>query len=190
MSRARVSAIELLGDLHTALSRLGHEAHEALVEAAIGIRRAQEALDDKLKFWMREVERRHEDVNRAKADLSFKKTASVDGKSGMTEAEITLKKAQQRLRDAEEKVATCRKWISALPHALKDFDAPARQLQGFLDADLRRGLELLKKHSATLAAYTTMQAPSVGALPSAAPATEPPPAPANAQPSPPPGDNA
>jgi len=157
MSSARVFSIDALDVLHVALSRFTDDARESLAAASLEIRRVETYIAEKLKFWMREIDRCREEVNRAKADLSFRKsTLSKDSKAGLTEQELALKKAQMRLKEAEEKAAICRKWITLLPDATKDYEGPARQLGGMLDGEIRRGLELLKKQSETLKEYATM----------------------------------
>jgi hypothetical protein len=181
MSRARVTSIESIDNLYAALARLGKEGEDALAAAAVIIRRTFDTIQECLKRWMREVDRRHEQVQRCKADLSFRKSAVFDNQ-GATEQEIALKRAQQRLREAEEKVQICRRWLVTLPEALKDFDAPTRMLSGFLQGEYRRALELLKKHSAVLKEYVAMEAPSTEPSTTAAA----PPAAAEAETAPPP----
>jgi hypothetical protein len=164
MSSARVFSIDSLEALHVAMSRFSDDAREALAAAALEIRRAHGTVEQKLKFWLREIDRCREEVNRAKADLSFRKsTLSDGGRTGATEQEIALKKAQMKLKEAEEKAAICRRWLTVLPDAIKDYEGPARQLSGFLEGEIRRGLELLKKQSETLKEYTTMQPPAPSA---------------------------
>jgi hypothetical protein len=161
MSSARVFSIDSLEALHLALSRFSDDAREALSAASLEIQRVKNTIEAKLKYWMREIERCREEVNRAKADLSFRKSTQNEGRTtGATEQELALKKAQMKLKEAEEKAAICRRWLTVLPDAIKDYEGPARQLGGFLDGEVRRGLELLKKQSETLKEYTTMQAPA------------------------------
>jgi hypothetical protein len=180
MSRARVTSIESIDNLYAAQARLGKEAEDALAAATVIIRRTFDSIHESLKRWMREVDRRHEEVQRCKADLSFRKSAVLDNQ-GTTEQEIALKRAQQRLREAEEKVQTCRRWLVMIPEALKDFEAPVRQLSGWLEGEYRRGMELLKKHSNVLKEYASLEVPttepSTAAAPPAAPAAEPAPPP-------------
>ncbi len=159
MSRARVTSIESLENLYAALVRMGKQADDAIAAAAVYIRRTFETVEERLKYWMREVDRRHEDVARARSELAFRKSKVFDN-AGTTEQEIALKRAQQRLREAEEKVQICRRWLIALPEALKDFDQPARQLAGFLEGELKRGQELLKKHINVLREYAALEVPT------------------------------
>jgi hypothetical protein len=186
MSRARVTSIDQLEELHASLARFGTEAQEALAAAEIEIRRTQEEVHDRLKFWVREVDRRHEDVNRARSELSLRQSLRGEGRTGAVEQEIALRKAQQRLREAEDKVTVCRRWLTALPQAINDYQGPARQLAGTVDSSLRQGLAILQGQVASLRAYAALQTPSAEKV--VAPAGPPPrPADAPAQPSPPEG---
>ena len=74
-----------------------------------------------------------------------------------------------RLKEAEEKADTCRKWIRALPDIIKDYEGPARSLSGILDGEMKRGQELLKKQTEALKEYAAMQTPPAPAMPSAPP---------------------
>jgi hypothetical protein len=171
---ARVTSVEAVEQLHATLARFSVEAQEALAAADLEVRRGLDALQDRLAFWQRTVEKCHEEVNRCRSDLAHRRSLHGGGRTGASEQEIALAKAQARMRDAQDKVAVCRKWLVALPDAVTDYEGPTRQLAGTVDADLRASLALLKDKIGVLKAYAAL----------APPAAEPPPA---APPSPPPG---
>jgi hypothetical protein len=170
MSTARVYSIDALETLHISMAKFDHEAREAMASAELEIQRTQNFVENKLKFWLREIDRCREEVNRCKSELSFRKsTISKDSKAGLTEQELALKKAQNRLKEAEEKADTCRKWIRALPDTIKDYSGPARALSGMLDGEMKRGQELLKKQTEALKDYTALHAPQAPTVPTAPP---------------------
>jgi chromosome segregation ATPase len=150
---ARVHSLDALKDLHAALTCLGPEGQEALGAAEIEIRRVFEFLEDQLKYWRRQVEKRQEDVNRARADLAHARALRQGERSGYVEQEITLNKARHRLREAEEKVVVVKRWLLHLPQAVSEYEGPARRLAGLLDADLKQGLAMLDRKIAVLEAY-------------------------------------
>ncbi len=154
---ARVQSLDALKALHASLARYGPEALEALGAAQMEIRRTIENLNDQLKHWKRQVEKRQEDVNRARADLSHARALRQGERSGYVEQEIALKKAQNRLREAEEKVVVAKRWLMLLPQAINEYDGPARRLAGFLDANLKQGLAVLNKKIDILEAYLATQ---------------------------------
>jgi chromosome segregation ATPase len=154
---ARVNSLDALKALHAALARYVPEAQEALGAAEIEIRRTFEFLEDQLKHWQRQVDRRREDVNRARADLAHARALRQGERSGYVEQEIALNKAQNRLREAEEKVVTVKRWLLRLPQAINEYEGPARRLAGLLDADLKQGLAVLQNKIDVLEAYTAVQ---------------------------------
>ncbi len=165
---ARVTSVEALERLCDALAKFGQEGQEALATAQGEARRGLDAVKGRLEFWMREVNRLQEEVNRARSDLAHSRALKGESRSGTVEQEIALNRARQRLREAEEKVAVCRRWMIHLPDAIEEFEGPARQLAGMLDADLKVSLARLRDKIATLHAYASLAAPSGGLPPSMA----------------------
>jgi hypothetical protein len=159
---ARVNSLDALKALHAALARFGPEAQEALGAAEIEIRRVFDRLHDQLKHWQRQVEKRQEDVNRARSDLAHQRALRQGERTGYVEQEIALRKAQALLREAEEKVVVTRRWLLHLPQAIHEYEGPARRLAGMLDADLKQGLAILESKIAALVAYTALEAPAEG----------------------------
>jgi chromosome segregation ATPase len=155
---ARVNSLDALKALHAALSRFGPEGQEALGAAEIEIRRTFDFLEEQLKAWRQQVEKRQEDVNRARADLAHARALRQGERSGYVEQEIALNKARKRLREAEEKVVAVKRWLLHLPQAVGEYEGPARRLAGLLDADLKQGLALLDNKIAALEAYMAVQA--------------------------------
>jgi hypothetical protein len=150
---ARVTSIDALKALHAALARFGPDAQEALGVAEMEIRRVFDYLHEQLKYWQRQVEKRREEVNRARADLTHARAVRQGERSGYIEQEIALRKAQTQLREAEEKVVVAKRWLLHLPQAINEYEGPARRLAGLLDADLKQGVALLENKIAVLEAY-------------------------------------
>jgi chromosome segregation ATPase len=154
---AKVSSIDALKALHAALARFGPEAQEALGAAEMEIRRVVDSLHDQHKHWQRQIEKRREDLNRARADLAHARAIRQGERTGYVEQEIAVNKAKVRLRDAEEKVVVVKRWLLHLPQAIHEYQGPAHRLAGLLDADLKQGLALLENKIAVLEAYTEIQ---------------------------------
>jgi chromosome segregation ATPase len=154
---ARVGSIDALKALRAALARFGPDAQEALGAAEIEIRRVFDFLHDQLKYWQRQVEKRREDVNRARADLAHARAIRQSERTGYIEQEIALRKAQMQLREAEEKVVVVKRWLLHLPQAINEYEGVARRLGGLLDADFKQGIVLLENKIAILEAYAEVQ---------------------------------
>ncbi len=154
---ARVNSLDALKALHASLAHYGPVAQEALGAAAIEIRRFLDWLNDQLKYWQRQIERRREDMARARSDLSHAKALRQGERSGYVEQELALRKAQNRLREAEEKVVVVKRWLLHLPQAINEYNGPSRRLASLLDADLHNGLTVLENKIAILEAYAAVQ---------------------------------
>lgn len=156
---AHLESLELLKRLQAALARFGADAQTALSSAETEIRRVDGTLEDRLKYWQQQVFKRQEDVNRARSDLSFARSLHQGKSTGCVEQELALKKAQERLREAEGKVVTVRRWQREMPNVLKEYEGPARGLSGFLEADLRQAIAMLESKIASLEAYLAISSP-------------------------------
>ena len=178
---ARVLSTDALREFHTALAKYSAKAREALREALMDMRHTLDWLEVQMKAWTREAEKRHEEVNRCRSELAIARSAPENWRSAVTEREIDLRRAQARLRDAEDKVAAVKRWRRALPQALHEFELPLRRLGGFLDGDVQHALAVLDARIEALKSYMALEAP--GAPPAAAPAPEAvPPTPAEQKP--------
>lgn len=154
---AQVNSLDALKALHAALARYAPEAQEALGAAEMEIRRVFEYLENQRKYWLRQIDRRREDVNRARSDLAHARALRRGERSGYVEQEIAVMKAQKRLREAEEKIVTIKRWVLQLPQAINEYEGPARRLSGLLDSELKQGLAVLDNKIAVLEAYTAVQ---------------------------------
>jgi hypothetical protein len=171
---ARVTSIDALKDFRTALCEFGVEAQEALAGADADIRRAEEWLRAQMEYWRRQARDRGEGLARAKAALVQREWGSQEGRgAGTTEAEIEVRRAKRRLEDADEKIEAVRRWQQLLPRAINEYEGPARQLSGFLEADLKQGLAILDRMATALEAYVALSAPGP-ALATSTPPTTPP----------------
>jgi hypothetical protein len=185
---ARVFSFDDLEFLHATLARFGVQGQEALATAELEIRRIHEGIKERLSFWQREVNRRQEEVNRCRADLAHKRALADGRRTGAADQEIALAKARQRLREAEEKVVVCRRWLVQIPDVIREYEGYARMLAGMLDANLKQSLALLQEKIYILKAYADLHPPSEEPAPApAAPAAEAAPPP-DAPPPAPPGD--
>jgi len=158
---ARVNSIDALKQFRAKLCEFGVDALESLAAVECEIRHVQAWLSERLKFWETQVRDRGEDVSRAKAAFVRHKWGSKDGKGvGTTEVEMELKKAKRRLEEAEAKAEVTRRWLRELPRSIHEYEGPARQLTGYLEADLKQDLALLDRMTAALEAYIAIVAPS------------------------------
>jgi multidrug resistance efflux pump len=157
---ARVESLDALKEFKADLVTFGVDAQEALAAAETGIRRLLDEIEQQQKLWQAEIRKRQEELTRAKAEMSRQRWGHRDGKGpGMTEAEINLKKAERRLREAEAKLETTRKWLLHLPREVAEYQGVARRMGSFVETDLKRGVALLERRIEAVEAYLTPAAP-------------------------------
>jgi hypothetical protein len=158
---ANVASLEALREFRVSLCSFGEDAREALVSVDMEIRRAVDWLHDQLKLWQNQVKAREHKVAEAKIVLNRKKISRVFGRHpDTTQEEEDLRKAVTRMREAEHKVERCRRWGPQLTHAIGEYEGPARQLGGQLDAELPKTLAALDRMLDALEQYVQLVAPS------------------------------
>ena len=156
---AHVTSIDAVKAFREALCTFGVDAQAALCSADTEIRRIVDWVHGQQQVWQRRVRECQEEVTRAKQVLIQRRWGHDEGKGpGTTEAEMALRKAKQRLEEAEAKVQTVRRWLQQLPQALLEYEGHARQLSGWLESDLRRGIAVLDRKLDALEAYVHLTA--------------------------------
>jgi chromosome segregation ATPase len=156
-SSARVFSLDALVDLKAALCIFTAEAREALSAVEMEIRRNQVWLDGQLKYWQDMVRQCEDQVFQARQELTRRKMMRIgDRPPDTSEQEEALQLAQARLAHAEEKVEKTRRWLRLLPEAIIEYEGPARQLSGILEADMPKADALLESKIAALEAYVQL----------------------------------
>jgi hypothetical protein len=157
---AHVESLDALKEFKAALVTFGVDAQEALAAAESQIQRVLDGLEQQRKRWLAEVRQRQEELTRAKAALVQKRWGQKDGRGpGITDAELAVRHAEQRLCEAEAKVETVKRWLLHLPREIGEYQGPARRLGGWIDADLKIGVALLDRRLGALEAYLTPASP-------------------------------
>ena len=152
---ADVQSIAGLREWLAALSLYKHDAEEAVSGTLMEIRRALEWIDEQLQLWQRSVRECDEAVVQAKAELAARRYAGVDGRDpDTTLQERNLRRAEAALEYSEEKVRTCRGWLSKLPKLVEEtYTVRGLKLRNFLEGDLPRGLAQLGHRLESLERY-------------------------------------
>ena len=160
---ARVTSIEALKDFRADLCTFGEHAQESLVSVQMAAQRTLDWLEEQGKYWQREVRRWEDAVAEARTELARRKLMRIgDRAPDCTEQEKILRYARLRLEEAEDKLARTHRWLPAFRRALDEYHGPARQLAGFLEAELPRALALLALKIESLEEYARLSAPPGG----------------------------
>ncbi len=162
-SAANVQSLEDLRDLHALVCKFRADAQEGLASVDLMIRRASDYLSDQLTFWRAAVRKCEEEVFQATQELRQRQYVGFDGRvPDCTVQEKNLQRAKDRLRHAEEKVATVRRWMQQLPRQVAElYDGPSRQLAATLEAELPRALAILESRIRALEAYIGLSLPKL-----------------------------
>jgi chromosome segregation ATPase len=154
---ARVYSVDALRDFQAALARFREDAQSALYAADNEIHRTYDELQQRLLYWQRQVKEWQENLVRAKTALIQRQWGCREGKGpGTTEAELALKQAQFRLKEAEARAETVRRWQRTLPQPVQEYHGPARMLHGTLDTNTKKALVVLANKIAALEAYAAV----------------------------------
>jgi hypothetical protein len=163
---ARMTSLEAVRALREALVEFGSESRDALGALDFQVHRAVDWLAQQTQQWQRQVRERQEEFHRAKVELEQRKYENRDGRGrGTSEPEKNFKRAQARLKEAEDKVAQCKRWKPILEHAVNEFNGPTRLLAGYLDTDLRQAVTLLERKIEAVEAYLHLAPPTTAVPP-------------------------
>ncbi len=171
---ARVQSIDALGIFAGALRSFGDEASVALAELEAEVNRAIQWVRYDLKeYWTRQIRLAQTEVAEARLNLERKQIfQDPDERRSFWEEKKALEAAQRRLRVGQEKLEAVRRWTRLLDREFMDYKGNVAPLAGWLQADLARGLALLKRLSGTLESYVSLEsageaAETTGRLPDA-----------------------
>jgi hypothetical protein len=159
---ANVRSVDAIRDFKVALINFAEEAQIALGSVEMEIRQIRNwLLRDQLTFWQSQIKRGQERVSMARADL-FRRKLSQSSSDAIsdTEQKEALRDAERKLREAEEKVITIKKWIPILEHALSEYHSQSQPLGDRLSGRFTATLSLLDRMLDTLDAYLAMAPPS------------------------------
>jgi hypothetical protein len=164
---ANVRSVDAIRDFKLALINFAEEAQNALGSVEMEIRQIRNwLLRDQLTFWQSQIKRSQERVSMARADL-FRRKISQSNSDAIsdTEQKEAVREAERRLREAEEKVITIKKWIPILEHALSEYRSQSQPLGDRLSGRFAATLNLLERMLDTLDAYLAMAPPTAPAPP-------------------------
>jgi hypothetical protein len=168
MQAARVLSIEALTEFRASLDHFVENAKVALSANEMEITRAAGWLDEQVKYWQKELRARQEGLVVAKTNLKRRKMMEINGrKPDCTEQEEAVDLAQRKLREAEEKLAQCKRWQPQLQREVDLYTAQVRHLSEMLEADLPRFSANFQQRLGALDAYVLLAPPATPGVPSA-----------------------
>jgi len=164
---ANVRSVDAIRDFKVALINFAEEATVALGSTEMEIRQIRNwLLRDQLSYWQAQIKRGQERVSTTRADL-FRRKLSQSNSDAIsdTEQKEALRAAERRLRQAEEKVVTIKKWIPVFEHALSEYHSQSQPLGDRLSGSFAATLSLLDRMLGALDAYLAMAPPTAPVVP-------------------------
>ncbi|MDR3635562.1 MAG: hypothetical protein P4L84_17290, partial [Isosphaeraceae bacterium] len=152
---ANVRSVDALKDVKLGLIAYAEDARAALTTVDMEVRRVRDWLErEQLSYWRNQVKRREEEVNMARSDLHRRRLSASNSESiSDTEQKEALRLAQRRLAEAEEKVATVKRWIPIFEHASSEYRAHSQPLGDHLAGGFENTLATLERMVSSLEAY-------------------------------------
>jgi hypothetical protein len=161
MSRfARVTSIEALATLTSALQKFRDDAASGVDELDTEIRRAIEWIHhDRREFWAHELRRAEERVSQARVVLQQARTARrmVDHDPACIDEQRALDRARQRVETARRKIEAVRHCQRAIDQAVDEFRRTRTQFIAWLDTDFVQGIAALGRMTASLESYVSVE---------------------------------
>jgi hypothetical protein len=164
---ARVASLDAIRDFKAALADFAETANVALSEATADVQRTIWWVShDQLAHWQREIKKRTDKLNQAKAELFKKQLESNDTRTSAVVERKHVAKWQAAVDEAENKVRMVKKWAQVLEREMLLFKAGCAQVSGAIQGDVPAALGRMDKMIHSLEAYLALQAPSFGTQPS------------------------
>ena len=156
-SSAHVQSVATLVEFRAAIAQFRSEGQDALESLALDVRRASDWLADQRKHWEKAVRETHDEVVRAKSELSRRQTVPAgDRVPDTSQQEEDLARAKAKLKYAEEKVERCRRWVGMLGQAVEDYSGPVRRLGLRVEIDLPKAGTTLERLIQKVEAYLAL----------------------------------
>jgi len=158
---AHVGSVDALLRLRAALRAFISAADKALCESAIEIDRTADWIaHDQQAFWTAEARKRHEAVVKAQDEVRRAQWSIGDHKPGAIEQKKALKKAEERLAEAKQKLDNVARWKREFAQAANEYKGQVQHITSALDADLPQAVGVLDQILDSIGAYLAVQAPA------------------------------
>ncbi len=159
----RARLIVYLGQMRPLLEEITHEA----VQARLWIEGEQQ------HFWQDQFRRRYRKLEEARQELFSARLSNFQEASALHHMAVT--RAQRAVTEAEEKLATLRKWGLEIEDRTAPLTRQVDALQSFLTTDMGGAVAYLDQVLSALAAYREVGRPAAANSQSPSDATEGPP---------------
>ncbi len=159
--RARVESIDSLRDFRIALVEFADSVQRILEGVESENRKVRDWLEhEQPRYWKRQIQVWNQRLGEARSALHRKNLQRSDGFiPDVSQEKEALRIAKNRLEESEQKLASIRRWVPQLQHALSDYHGNTRGLNDFSSNGVERMLAMLDKMIESLEAYVSLAPP-------------------------------
>ena len=158
---ARVSSINALKDFKRALGSFATVINTAIGEAQSDLQRTTWWVQqDRLTHWQVQKRKRTTQLAQAKSELFRAQVASPDQRVSATLERKAVDQAQQRLDEAETKLANIKRWSRLLEREIILYKGHCQQLARAIDGEVPAALLRLDKMVGALEKYVRIAVPN------------------------------
>jgi hypothetical protein len=160
--QAQISSIEAIEAFRADLIVFLDQMRPVLDEVSGEVVRMRFWLENEgREFWENQLRRRRRKLEEAQAALFNARISTLQDSSILQH--MQAQKAQRAVDEAEQKIAAIKKWGRELENLTEPMLKQVGQLQGFLSADMARGVAALTQIIQALEAYRKVAAPALAA---------------------------
>lgn len=157
---ARVHTIDAVREFRGRLIEFSERAVEALSEAEFEIRRTLDWLrHEQTAYWKHEIARNTKALETARSELFRAEVNAQQNRSSARDERARVKKLQQRIQQAEQKLVTIGKWIKTLEQEMSTYRAGCNGLSALTAGELPKAADELKQMAAQLDRYVKAGGP-------------------------------
>jgi hypothetical protein len=158
---AKVSSLDAIRDFKVALLSFAEDATVALSEATSDAQRSVWYITTDCKaHWQRELKKRNEKLNQAKAELFKKQMESNDTRTSAVVERKAVARWEAAVNQAEEKLRAIKRWATELERQFMMFKAGVQGISNIVAGDLPTAAARMQRMIVALEQYIQLQAPS------------------------------
>lgn len=158
---ARVNSLDALRDFKAALQSFAEDSSVALSEATSEAQRGLWYISNDCKaHWTRELKKRQDRLNQAKAELFKKQLESNDTRTSAVVERKNMQKAEAAVGQAEEKLRRIKHWSTAMERDFMMFKAGVQGLSNIVAGDLPNVTARIERMVKSLEEYIHLAAPT------------------------------
>ena len=157
---AHITSTAAIPALKLALQQFAESVAKALVELDLQTRRSSDWIDERCRYWPRELHTASDAMNEARLALErCELTVDTADRRPCYDERKALERAKRRVRMVEQKIDAARRWRNVLRKEVEEFQVQIAKMNEYLDGDLIRAVATLQRLGEALDRYVESSAP-------------------------------